>query len=387
MSNTIFLLAGRTAGPILPLITITKHLSNIEPIIIGVRNGFEERVVSPSLNIPLLFVPEVKLSSLSFSSEDNIQNKLLKILDLIKMSFKLIWSVFRCLMLLLRHRPLMILTAGSFVTVPMVYATRILRIFRLFNTYLVVHQQDPVPGLSNRMAAKDADVLTCVYKESKKAKNFGDAQLIPNPFDDVLYKREEIRTNYNSIKDLIPSLALFLETESKLPLLFIYGGGSGSEVINHWVDSYLEEIVQKYRVIHLYGALNDEREPAVSDNYYSIAFLDPFVHFPVVFTASDLVLTRAGLGAITEIDRLQKPGFIVPMKGSHQEKNADVSTAITLDQDQSEDWLAIINDNYPASFEKKNIENDHKKYLDAYYNGINELINGKSMEEVISETI
>jgi UDP-N-acetylglucosamine:LPS N-acetylglucosamine transferase len=61
----IILLAGKTGGPIIPLIAIDSNLPDHETIVFGVKGGFEEEITK-SRNFKLIYLPEAKLNLFSF---------------------------------------------------------------------------------------------------------------------------------------------------------------------------------------------------------------------------------------------------------------------------------------------------------------------------------
>jgi UDP-N-acetylglucosamine--N-acetylmuramyl-(pentapeptide) pyrophosphoryl-undecaprenol N-acetylglucosamine transferase len=60
--------------------------------------------------------------------------------------------------------------------------------------------------------------------------------------------------------------------------------------------------------------------------------------------ASKLVISRAGLGALTDLSSLSKPAIIIPISGSHQEDNAavfaEVGAVICVNQAEANGSLA-----------------------------------------------
>ena len=78
-------------------------------------------------------------------------------------------------------------------------------------------------------------------------------------------------------------------------------------------------------------------EILANPNYKSFEFLD-VKGMAKVFAVADLVVSRCGLGTLTELSYLGKPSILIPMPGSHQEDNAEVfwnkEAAMVLDQNE-----------------------------------------------------
>ena len=91
-NSKIFLLAGRTGGPFLPLPWYSQNL-DLKPIYIGVKNSFEEKYCQDN-SLSIEFLPEVKLSIVSFKKQK--PSELLKnLLELAGVAFKLLFSVLK----------------------------------------------------------------------------------------------------------------------------------------------------------------------------------------------------------------------------------------------------------------------------------------------------
>ncbi len=361
--HTIFFIAGRTGGPFFPLPSVIKNLDNIKPVIIGIKGGFEERA-SLQKGWKILFLPDTRLTILTFKKE--------KLRETIKNYFELAiniclfgWSILKSLYFLLRFSPKMIYSTGSFLAVPMTFAAKFTNFLRLTNTKIVVHQQDPLPGLSNRLTVKYADLVSCVFDYTKsKYPQFSNAKLVPNPIDTELYDEiEKSLTVQNS------TLKSFLNKPSDKPLLLIFGGGSGSEDINVWTIKNLDRLLTKFRIIHLTGLLQKlVLEEVQSEDYLRLEAI--FEEMPYVMKKVDLVLCRAGMASITELLYLQKPAFLVPLPHTHQEKNAEMvkDYFYILDQKDRPEWADTIFENYPKFFstvkylDKIKVGNELKEY-------------------------
>ncbi|MDD5072063.1 MAG: UDP-N-acetylglucosamine--N-acetylmuramyl-(pentapeptide) pyrophosphoryl-undecaprenol N-acetylglucosamine transferase, partial [Patescibacteria group bacterium] len=226
--------------------------------------------------------------------------------------FKIIVGFFKSFFIILKWRPDLVVTAGSFVSVPVVWVGWILR------APVLVHQQDARSGLANKLMAPFARVITVTFEESLK--DYGKkAVWTGNPSHNV----ERITHNASNSK-------------KNLPIVLIVGGGTGAMEINKLVWESLEELTKFCQVVHITGKgkriMNNELGIR---NYVSYDFLE---HDKVmeIMQAADLVVSRAGLGFLTEISCLAKPAIIIPIPDSHQEDNARIfsknKAAVVLDQ-------------------------------------------------------
>ena len=180
ISKNAFYICGLTGGPYFPIPALIQNLSELSPILIGVKNSFEEKV-SKNQKIPILYLPTAKLSSLTFKNK-SVWKILILTIDLLKTSFILLYSSYICVWYLLKYQPVLIYSSGSFLAVPMIFTAKFLIWLDLLNATIVVHQQDPLVGLSNRLVSKKADVLSCVFDYTvKNSPDFINAKIIPNP--------------------------------------------------------------------------------------------------------------------------------------------------------------------------------------------------------------
>jgi UDP-N-acetylglucosamine--N-acetylmuramyl-(pentapeptide) pyrophosphoryl-undecaprenol N-acetylglucosamine transferase len=362
--KTIILCGGRTGGPILPLVVIAKNLKDISPLIIGVSGGFEKSVAEKHgyKFVPLL---ESKISLFSFSSKNPIY--------IVSQVFQSIWSIvklkvnfMKSIYTVLKFKPVAIFSAGGFSAVPVIWASVMLSKIGLLKIKIILHQQDPEPGLTNKLTARFADVLTCVFASTKSYKGFENAVIIPNP---TVFSEEEIETEITKKIDQIPK---------EKPTLLIYGGGSGAMFINNWVKDNLNALAKKFYIVHLIGALQDNQNEFLqvkSSNYFPYISLIDEMNY--VLQRADVVISRAGLGSISELQFMQKKAYLVPLPNSHQEKNAkEVEEYFEiLEQKDVSEWLeSILNYNTKFGTKKKFPVEESAGKLEEYYRKVQGVI-------------
>ncbi len=367
--RTIFLLAGRTGGPILPLLAVANNLPNVRSIIIGIRRGYEEQVAS-NYQLPILFLPEVKLRPFP---KRNLWFQLVYLIELFGNFWLFLYACLVSLWFLHKYQPVAIFSAGSFLAVPMLYATKIYNFWRTPKVQIVIHQQDPVPGLANKITFALADIKTYVFDLSVQLEpKLLEAWKIPNPLDLDAFKPESLLQTALQITTSKPDLDLFFRfLDKNKPLFLIFGGVSGAEAINDWVILNLELLTKCFNVLHLTGSLQRKRYQNLHfKNYLSLSELSDR-EMKLALNLADLVLCRAGLNSISELLYLQKPAYLVPIPNSHQEYNAQVVKQYfyILEQKNMSQWVEIIYTTYPHFFHsiKYPSKEETKQKLDVYY--------------------
>jgi len=283
---------GFTLGPVTPLLAVSEELRRRDPTTevfwIGTYSGPERKLIA-EYNISFKAICSGKLRRY-FSLRNIIDN------------FHFIAGFFQSLVYLLRNRPDIIISAGGFVSVPVVWAGWLLRIPSL------IHQQDVRPGLANELMAPFSKKITVAFEKSIKAFPKKKTKWIGNPV------REDIFQNKHD------EALEYFDLNKERPVLLVIGGGTGAQGINQLVKETLPELLKFCQVIHVTG-IGKAGEERRLDGYRRFQFLtEGMVH---AYDAADLVISRAGMGALTELSALHKPSIIIPMPDSHQEKNAE----------------------------------------------------------------
>jgi len=302
----ILLTGGGTAGSVSPLLAVAEELKREENKFdffwLGTKYGPEQIMVEEA---------GIKFKAISggkwrrYFSWQNL-------IDIFKIKF----GFWQALVILLKSRPDLVISAGSFVSVPVVWAAWLLGV------KVLVHQQDTRPGLANRLMAPFTQVITVCFESSLK--DYGKkAVWIGNPTRITNY---ELRiTNYKKYN-----------LNENLPVILVIGGGTGAQSINQLVWQSLSELTKFCQIIHLVG--KDKRiknQESRIKNYNVYEFLD-VGQMAEAYRLADIVVSRCGLGTLSELSYLGKPSIIIPIPDSHQEDNAAIfsqnQAAIVLQQ-------------------------------------------------------
>ena len=313
-NNKILLVGGGTAGSVTPLLAIAQELKTqggFEFLFVGTKQGIEKEMVKKA---GLKYQAIISGKLRRYFSFNNF-------LDF----FKIFFAFWQSLFLIIKYQPVFILSAGSFVAVPVIWAGWVLR------KKILIHQQDIVPGLANKLMAPFATVITVTF--DKSLADYGvKAVLTGNPGQSSIV---ENKLSAEKIKEKF-------KLKNNFPTILITGGGTGAEAINKLVAESLSELTSFCQIIHTTGKGKKVFSEAI--NYHQFEFLSAEEMFEALRIA-DLVVSRAGLGALTEISLAGKPAIIIPMPNSHQEANANYfaekEAVIYLDQ-QALDKKAFI---------------------------------------------
>ena len=333
----VILTGGGTGGSVTPLIAIYQKLKKMDPDLdalwIGQYEGVEKQIVE-KYNISYKGISSGKLRRY-FSWRNFID------------PFKIIKAWWQSKKIIKDFSPDIILTAGSFVAVPVARAAKSKKVD------LLVHQQDISIGLANKLMLPWARWINFTFKDlkftlpaNKELLYFG------NPV------REEI-INGNK--------ARFCQKYNLNPnkkTLLVLGGGTGAMNLNKTIDKQILDLISHCQVLHLTGKGKNLREFGTyhENNYHVIEFLNA-EEMGDAFVTADLVVTRAGLSTMSELTVLGKAVVIVPLPGTHQEENADywtVRNAARLFEEKnfinfSKDIIKLLNDYEERQYLEKNI--------------------------------
>ena len=293
----VILTGGGTMGSVSPLLAVGEKLKeknqNNELLWLGTKKGPEKQFIKGE-KISFKAIPSGKLRRY-FSGWNFID------------PFLIIAGFFSSLWIIFKFKPKIVLSAGGFVGVPVIWAAWFLRVPSL------IHQQDLEPGLANKLTAPFSKVVTVVFKKSLQY--FTGGEVVGNPVRGKILKGSKRKAR-----------EAFDLREDK-PTLLILGGGTGALGLNKMAISAASSLTDFCQVVHITGGkLGEELEEVVeklkkeNKDYHLIDILVKGMED--VLKTADLVVSRAGMGILTELSLLGKPTILIPMPDSHQEKNA-----------------------------------------------------------------
>jgi UDP-N-acetylglucosamine--N-acetylmuramyl-(pentapeptide) pyrophosphoryl-undecaprenol N-acetylglucosamine transferase len=202
---------------------------------------------------------------------------------------------------------------GGYVSFPAIAAGIVM------NKPTVIHEQNSVPGLSNRIMGRFAQRIFVSFKNSIKF-----------PRQKTVFTGMPIRNEFVKEIDEKTDERVSTLREKQFPIL-ILGGSQGSREINlAVVDAlqYLTHVKEKIRFIHQSGEADskmlEQNYKKFSYDAIVIPFIDDMFSF---YRKSNLVISRAGAGTLAELALCGRAAVLVPYPfaaNNHQEENARV---------------------------------------------------------------
>jgi UDP-N-acetylglucosamine--N-acetylmuramyl-(pentapeptide) pyrophosphoryl-undecaprenol N-acetylglucosamine transferase len=220
-------------------------------------------------------------------------------------------SLSLCRSLYRKFKPQAVLGMGGFTSTAPVLAGRI----RGVATF--IHESNAVPGKANRWTARVVNAVMLGFKEC--------APFFPKTRTEITGTPVRVELVHLDRPDARRKLGL----QEDLPTLLVMGGSQGASGINQALIKALPFLQDApLQVIHLAGT-RDER--LVADNYRREnvpAYIGAFHHrMEEVYSASDLVVARAGAASLAEFAAFSLPGILIPFPyaaDDHQTRNAEI---------------------------------------------------------------
>ena len=310
--KTIVLTGGGTAGHIYPLLAVKERLENedYQFVYIGGK-GMEKEIASKEM--PFYEIPTVKLER-----KFTLKNFLIP--------FKLIKSIKEAKRLLEKLKPNLIFSKGGFVAMPVVIAGAKL------NIPIISHESDLSFGLANKIILKRCNLMCTTFEETAKNNN------------KCLYTGQPIRKAIlNGNKQNVYKLGNF---DKNLPNLLVVGGSLGAQFINEKIWKNIEKLNTKFNIVHIAGKQAQNNKHSAK-NYLQVDYAQNMGDF---LAFADIVLSRAGAGAINEFLTVKKPMLLIPLSKKcsrgDQIENAklfkSLNIADVLEEEDYDDKLFLI---------------------------------------------
>ncbi|MFQ5596544.1 MAG: undecaprenyldiphospho-muramoylpentapeptide beta-N-acetylglucosaminyltransferase [Nitrospiria bacterium] len=213
-------------------------------------------------------------------------------------------ALYQSIRILRRFSPQLVIGMGGYAAGPVLLASVLLRLKR------VILEPNVVPGLSNRLIAPFCHIVFTAFEETRHRLRAHTIQRLGMPV------RPEI-------VDAKPA-----QNRQAGHTLLVLGGSQGAHSINGAMMTALpslEALNESLFIIHQTG---EKDQAAVRSAYQAAGFAAEVTAFiddmAAAYMASDLVVSRAGAGTLSELAVLGKASLLIPFPyaAGHQEENA-----------------------------------------------------------------
>jgi UDP-N-acetylglucosamine--N-acetylmuramyl-(pentapeptide) pyrophosphoryl-undecaprenol N-acetylglucosamine transferase len=300
MTTKILVMAAGTGGHVFPALTIARELQQrgAQVAWLGTPQGIENRIVPPT-GIPLHFIAVTGLRGSSLWRK-------------LSAPLVLLIALWQALQVVRKVNPDCVLGMGGYVTGPGGIAARLL------GKKLVIHEQNAVPGMANKLlfpfAHKVLEAFAGAFKHNTQNK--------------VYYVGNPVRAELLAID---PPAQRWQVPHSPLRWLIV-GGSLGAQIFNQVVPKALALLSAEQRPLVKHqcgrGKLHDtlqhyaQAQISVGGDVEVSEFID---NMAAAYAWADVVLCRAGASTLAELSAIGVPAVLVPYPQAtddHQTANA-----------------------------------------------------------------
>jgi UDP-N-acetylglucosamine--N-acetylmuramyl-(pentapeptide) pyrophosphoryl-undecaprenol N-acetylglucosamine transferase len=294
----IIIVGGGTGGHLYPGIAVAQALKRWDPrariMFIGSRGGLEREIVARE-----------GYRYFEVTSSALVRRK-------VRQQFTALGRLTRgfgeAVHVLRRVQPQVILGLGSYVSAPVILAACLLGIPRL------IHEQNALPGLTNRLLSHIANRVAVSFPESSAKFPKGKAVVTGNPVRPAIW---EVRRRPH-------------EPNGRFHLL-MFGGSQGAHHLNEaMLDALprLSDVRESFWVVHQTGPHDHSAvQTAYAEGGYPGVVHAYIQDMAAAYAAADFVICRAGATTVAEVTATGRPAILIPFPyaaNDHQTHNAQV---------------------------------------------------------------
>lgn len=287
LNKRILVMAGGTGGHVFPALACAKALieqgHNVHWL--GTQKGLEARVILAH-QIPLHYL---SITGLRGKSR----------LTLLLAPLNLVRALWQAIAILRRFKPDVVLGMGGFVTGPAGLAAWLLGI------PLVIHEQNAIAGLTNRLLARLAQQVLTAFPLALTRNSV----CVGNPLRAEILRLNQDKTSHAPFKVLV------------------FGGSLGAQVFNQVLPQVYAKLSPPIQLWHQTGLAQYQATRAAYAMFPEVkvsAFID---NMALAYQWADLVICRAGALTVSELAQAGVAAILVPYPHAvddHQTANAHV---------------------------------------------------------------
>jgi UDP-N-acetylglucosamine--N-acetylmuramyl-(pentapeptide) pyrophosphoryl-undecaprenol N-acetylglucosamine transferase len=295
MTKRLLVMAGGTGGHVFPGLAVADELAakNWKIHWLGTSGRMEAQIV-PKAGYPISFIDIVGVR----------KNGLLALL---LAPFKVLKAMLQAHKVIQQFQPHVIIGLGGFASGPGGVVAWLNRL------PLIIHEQNAVPGITNKLLSRLAKVVLTGFDNTFPAQKLATVSKF-------IWVGNPVRAQFSLLPDKV-------DFQSPLNILIV-GGSLGAHVLNQTVPEALKNL-SEVQVRHQTGAghLSFVKQTYVNHHiakevYQVTEFIEDM---PAAYDWADLVICRAGALTVAEVAAAGVPAVFVPLPHAvddHQTKNA-----------------------------------------------------------------
>ena len=292
-------IAGGHLTPALAVIEELQKRGDWEVFYFG-RPYSTEGDKTPSLEAKIIQEKEVKFIPINFG---RVQHNFTRYSPWAFL--RIPWGILLSLIHLIRLRPKLVLSFGSYV------GATVTAVAWVLGVPVVIHEQTTVAGLANKTSSFLAKKILVSWPQALKNFPYEKSVLVGNPLRQEVFQFDE-------------KIWEAFRFDKKLPLVLVTGGNQGSHRFNVALEGVLTKLLGKYNLFHQTGhlksfgdfdRLSKTREKLTADlkKRYQLKKYLTGKEWGTVLAKADLVISRAGINTISELLALGKAQLLIPI--------------------------------------------------------------------------
>ena len=298
--HTFIIACGGTGGHLSPGIALAQELilRGHKCILIVSKKQVDKRICDAYQDVEFVKFPGVGFSKKPWKWPSFLISQ--------------IANFFRSIKLLRQNKARAVIAFGGFLSCGIVLAGKILR------KICILHEANHFAGKATKLLSIFSDRIFLpdgVHLKKISAKK-------------IKYSGFPVRREINKISKDLAKTRVGVDSNSRL--LVVVGGSQGAIVLNKWVIENFEDFCKNgVNIICVTGLGKSSdckiEEKGENGTISKVIFIPFAINMNELFSAADLVISRAGAGTIAELTKCETPSILIPYPhaaDNHQEANA-----------------------------------------------------------------
>jgi len=300
----LLIAGGGTGGHLFPGMAVAEEFLARDPanqvLFVGTERGIEARAV-PAAGYRLEMISAAGVRGKGGFSQ-------------LKAAFMMIYGYAQSRKVLKAFRPDVVLGVGGYASLPMVLAARGMQV------PCFIHEQNAIPGMTNKLLARFAEQVFITLEESEKF----------FPKDKILVTGNPLRRQILDMVQETAAPAVCHGQSGTSFRIFVFGGSQGAHAINMAMVAALPLLKQGGVALEITHQTGEKDLEQVAEAYRReglearvTAFISDMA---AEYAKADLIICRAGATTIAEVTACGKACLFIPFPHAvddHQRRNAE----------------------------------------------------------------
>ena len=298
----IILSGGGTGGHIFPAVAIANEIKKLVPtaeiLFVGALGKMEMEKV-PAAGYKIIGVHIAGLQrKFAFSN--------------FKLPFLIIKSLLKTRKIIKEFQPDVVVGTGGYASGPLLRAATNKGIPAL------IQEQNSYAGITNKILSKKVSKICVAYEGMEKF----------FPKEKIMLTGNPVRQDISNIEEKRNEAFSFFKLDPNKKTVLVVGGSLGAKAINEAIGAGLQKFADNsIQLVWQTGKIYFETAKQKTKGFENknITATDFISRMDLAYAFADVVISRAGAGAISELCIVQKPCILVPLPTAaedHQTKNA-----------------------------------------------------------------